>query len=65
MDYVRILQFERWRKASNKIDTTGIDAKIVAEITPMLNADGFIKQRIIGGVQSNTARQAKQVLIYC
>jgi hypothetical protein len=51
MEYVRILQFEEWRKKTSKnvLDVSDLEKQLAVQIEKVRNDDGFVKQRIIGG----------------
>jgi hypothetical protein len=55
MDYMRILQFEEWRKKNdyveggkNKINIAALDERLTVEVSKVTH-DGYFNQRIIGG----------------
>lgn len=51
MDYVRILQFEEWRKKTSKnvLDVSDLEKQLAVQIEKVRNDDGFVKQSIVGG----------------
>lgn len=52
MDYINILQYERWRKRHDSViernTFEGLDSRVVASLKPVM-VDGFLKQKIVGG----------------
>ncbi len=56
MDYIRILQFEEWRKNNdrtesgiNRINMKALNGSIAAEVSKITHNEGLINQRVIGG----------------
>lgn len=54
MDYIKILQYELWKKKSefNKESHLSLVGNVSAEISKILTDDGFIKQKIIGAKEN-------------
>lgn len=50
MDYINILQYEKWKKEKENITIAniGLDKNLIYKISLIINDNNFIKQKIIG-----------------
>ena len=56
MDFIRILQYEEWRKNNdntssgiNRFNTAGLNERLSVEVSKVTHDEGLFNQRIIGG----------------
>jgi hypothetical protein len=69
MDYIRILQFEEWRKNNdktgsglNRYNTTGLNERLSVEVSRVTHDGGLFNQRIIGGKKKiKKSKKAKKL----
>ena len=69
MDYIRILQFEEWRKNNdrtesgiNRINLKSLKENLAVEVAKITHNDGLINQRIIGG---KAAKPKAKIVVIC
>lgn len=64
MDFIRILQFEEWRKNNdntnsglNRFNMAGLNERLAVEVAKVTHDEGLFNQRIIGGKAKTPIRK--------
>jgi hypothetical protein len=59
MDSLNVLRYDRWKKMNdstiqrNSFDTSKMDNRVAMSLKPILNKDGFLRQKIVGAANPN------------